>query len=136
MTAAAYAVVVNRLTSSSGNAAYCGSRVYPHNLPQNPILPSETYQVISAPREHAMGIDPGTVHARVQVDIYDSTYLGTVSGGKRVRDALSRWSGTATGVTVHDVFIDNERDAFVEQLVGGDRTAWRRSLDFIIHYEE
>jgi len=136
MTIAAYAPVVYRLTTATGNVSYCGNRVYPVLLPQEPVLPAQTYQIISTDREHAMGIDPGHVHARLQVDIYDTTYLGTVSGAKHVREALDRWRGLATGVVVQDIYVAGERDAYVEPLEGGGRTVWRRTMDFILHYEE
>lgn len=129
-------IVRNRLTLATGNSAYAAGRVYPVVLKQDTELPAETYQVITSVREHAMGADPGHVHARVQIDIYDRTYAGTASGGRHVRDALSRYNGTATGVVVQDVFVDNERDSFVENLEDADRRVWRRTLDFMIHFEE
>jgi len=136
----AYAVAVQVLTSTTGatgNVAYCNSRVYPGRLPQNATLPAEVYQIISVNREHAMNADPGHARARLQVDIYDDTYLGTASGSGHVRSALSRFSGTTTGgVHVFDIFTDNERDALPVQLEDGGRTVWRRSLDFIAHYQE
>lgn len=132
----AWRIVRNRLSIATGAGAYLDGRVYPVALPQKAKLPAATYQVITAEREHAMGADPGTVHARVQVDIYADSYISTASGRKRVKDAMSRFSGTASGVEVHDVYLDSERDAFIDQLEDGARTVWRRSLDFMLHYEE
>jgi len=132
----AWRIIRNRLTTATGADAYFDGRVYPVMLPQNAKLPAATYQVVTAPREHAMGADPGSVHARVQVDVYAESYLGTASGRKRATDALSRFAGTASGVTVHDIYIDNERDAFIDQLEDGRRKVWRRPLDFLVHYEE
>jgi hypothetical protein len=132
----AWRIIRNRLGTATGASAYFAGRVYPVVLPQGVKLPAATYQVVSAPREHAMGADPGTVHALVQVDVYADSYISTASGRRRVVDAVSRFAGTASGVTVHDVFLDNERDAFVDQLEDGRRTVWRRPLDFRVHYEE
>ncbi len=136
MTQPAYLPLLGRLTTTTGNVAYCASRVYPLVLPQDPTLPAETFQVISAQREHLMGGDPGEVHARVQVDIYDSTYAGTASGAKWVMESIDRFCGTASGVQVFDIFFDNEREAFVDKLEGADRRVWRRILDFQMHYKE
>lgn len=135
----AWRIVRNRLTSPgpTGAAAYTSDRVHPVVLPKDAMLPAVTYQVITAPREHAFGTrNEGTVHARVQFDIYASSYLGTASGRKRIADALDRFAGTASGVVVHDVFIENERETFVDQLEDGRRTVWRRSIDYMVHYEE
>lgn len=136
MTQYAGAVVVSRLETATGSSSYSGDRVYPVILPQDAALPAFTYQVITAPREHAMSVDEGTVHARVQVDVYDTTYLGTASGGKHARDALNRFRGTATGITVHEILLDNERDAFEDKLEGSERRVWRRSMDYLVHYVE
>jgi hypothetical protein len=105
-------------------------------LPQTPTLPAYTFTVLGGPREHAMGQDEGTVHARVQVDIYDTTYLGTASGSKWLREAVSRWTGTATGTTIHEIFVDDERDSWEERLEGADRIVYRKSIDLIVHYVE
>lgn len=132
----AWAVVEKRLTTATAAVAYASSRVYPLRLPQRPTLPAYVYQLVSAEREHAMGGDEGTVHARVQVDVYDETFLGTASGGKHARDALSRFAGTATGIRVYDVYVAGEREAFEEQLEDARRRVWRRPIDFVVHYVE
>ena len=131
-----YKVVENRLTTATGMVAYASDRAYPDTLPQNPVLPATTYQVIDVERVHAMGSDPGWVIALVQVDIFDETYLGTAQGGNNVRAALSRWSGTATGVQTDDIFLVGERDAVREELGDAQRRVWRRSMDFRIHHRE
>jgi len=133
---AAWKPMVKRLTTVTGAVAWGGSRVYPSVLPQNPTLPAYVYQQISGVREHAMGVDTGDVHARVQLDVYATSYLDTAEGGKHARDALSRWSGTATGTVVQTIFVENEIDGHEEQLEEADRTVWRRTLDFMVHYEE
>ena len=135
-THAAWQAVFDRLTTATGPLAYADGRVYPLRLTQRTPLPAYTFQVITTDREHAMGADPGHVHARVQVDVYDNDYRGTASGSRHARTALSRFRGTATGLVVDDVFVDNEREAFEEDLEDAERVMWRRTLDFIIHYRE
>lgn len=112
------------------------SRVYPSRLPQRPTLPAKTYEIIATDREHAMGADPGHVHARIQVDDYAETYDAAASGAADTRTALSRFIGTATGVQIDDVFADDERDLFEDGLEDDRRVVYRKSQDFVVHYRE
>lgn len=135
----AWQVVMDSMNTATETIRYAGDRLYPGRLPQRPGLPAITYQDIDIIREHAMHADPGDAMARVQVDIYDRTYLGTASGSARVRAVLSRTRGLTTtgGGKVYDVFADAERTTFVPQLEGVEAgPVWRRSLDFLVHYTE
>ena len=126
-----------RLVAHAGTTALVGTRVYPLRLPQGPTYPAIRYQVISAPREHAMGADTGTVHARVQVDCWATTYAGAKALAAQVILALSRWGGTSGGVVVEHVFLENEIDRFEpDPLIGGADGADRVLLDFMAHYTE
>lgn len=118
-----YTPVVLRLTTATSTVtAYCNSRVYPSVLPQDPVLPAITYQVIDRSRTHAMGSDPGDVHALVQVDVYDETYLGTASGARKVRNELSRFQGraiadsnTATSISSGEMLLEGATKVGVSQ---------------------
>lgn len=126
-----------RLTSHAGTSALIGSRVYPLRLPQGPTYPAVRYQVIGAPRVHAMGADTGQVDARVQVDSYAETYAGAQALAEQVRLALSRWEGTAGGVVVDHVFLADQRDLDEPTLVHhGEQGVYRVMTDFIAHYQE
>lgn len=126
-----------RLTGHAGTFALVKKRIYPLRIPQGPTYPAVRYQVIGAPRTHLMGADLGEVHARVQIDCYAQTYDGAHTLATQVRGALSRWEGTAGGVTVIHVFLDDERDIdepTIEQ--DGEKGVYRVMFDFIVHYEE
>lgn len=136
---AVWQLVMDEMNLATQTLKYCNQRIYPVRLPQRARLPSITYQEITLVREHAMGTDPGDVHARIQLDIYDKTYHGTASGSERVRSVLSRTSGlTSTGGgRVFDVFVDDERVSFVNQLEGVEAgPMWRRTIDLMVHYNE
>lgn len=133
---APWRIVRHRLTNATGAVGYAAGRVYPSVLPADPRLPAYTYETISTQREHAMQQEPGHVHARVQVDIYDDAFYGSASGALRAVEALDRYQGMATGIEVHGIFLANERDTVEEDLDDSERTVWRRTLDFMVHYQE
>lgn len=108
-----------------------GSRVYPLKLPQNPTLPAVTYHEISAGKVHAMGQDSNVVRVRVQLDSWAGSYSAVRSLATEVKAALSRFKGSAGGVTVQDVFENNEIE-FYES----DTQLHRVSHDFSFYVQE
>ena len=126
-----------RLKAHAGTFALVVARIYPLRLPQGATYPAVRYQVIGAPRVHAMGADTGEVFARVQVDCYAETYAAAHALSVQVRAALSRWSGTAGSVVVDSVFLDDERDLDEPTIEhAGDQGVYRVMLDFTVNYAE
>ena len=103
--------------------------VYPLVLPQDPTLPAVTYRVISTIRQHAFGADSSIIETRVQVDSWGKTYTEARALGDEVITALSRFSGTVSGVVVHDIALDNEQELFED-----DTDTRRISQDYIVFY--
>ena len=126
-----------RLAAHAGTAALVGTRIYALRLNQGVTYPAIRFQVIGSPRVHAMTADTGQVDARVQVDSYAETYEGAHAVAAQVRAALSRWGGTAGGVTVEHAFLDDERDLDEPTVtVNGDAGIYRVMQDFMVHYGE
>lgn len=106
--------------------------VYPAgNVPQNAVLPYLTYQLISEPREHAMGADPGIRQPRFQVSVWATGSTEARDIAVQVEAALSRFHGTVAGVLIQDVLKENETD------LGRDATTldYQRALDFVVWHE-
>ena len=109
-------------------------RFYLGLMQQDPAYPSCTYSQVSAPREALMGADPGIVHARYQVDCWDTTRIGARDLAKQVRACFQRWRGTVGGVVIFDTFIDDERDLPADLV--SNVALHRRMVDLLIHYAE
>lgn len=115
------------------------ARLFPVILPQDPIFPCLSYQIISGPRDYTQDGADGVVRFRVQCNLYGSTYAQV----KALRDALeSSVSGLhnqsfgSPSVKVKGVFITNERDTFeqaLSQLPPG--APYRKSVDLMITLE-
>lgn len=92
----ARAVAVAGLTALIGTAP---TRFYPVKAAQGSMLPYVTYQIISAPRVHAMTADPNA-QPRVQMDVWASTWASARLVRDQLLAAFDRWSGVSGGTTV------------------------------------
>lgn len=105
------AALVNRLEGYAGLTALVSTRIYPHRLPQTPTYPAVTYFLVTAlPRDSAMGVDVPIARKRFQFSAWGSTYLSAKNVCEQIRLALQRWSGTADGTTVYDIFVESQND--------------------------
>lgn len=84
-----------------------GKRVYPLYLPQAPTYPAISYfQVSCTPTLTMRGI--AFQRIRMQTDCWAETYADAQTLAQEVRSQLSWWSGTAGGVTVEKILLDDE----------------------------
>jgi len=120
--------IYTRLSGYSGLTAL--TNIYPGEVPQSITAPYVNFYKISAPREHAMGSDPGLVHSVYRFNIFHSVYESLVAISVQLNAALSRYSGTST-ITIHDIFLDNELDLYdvTEEI-------HHRITEFTIHHTE
>lgn len=111
------------------------ARIYPLLLPQAPVFPAITYQVISGPRDYTQDGADRVVTWRVQANCYGNDY----AEAKALRDAfdkdISGLYNRAFGsppVVVQGCFIDNERDFYEEALaVLPNGIPYRKTLDLL-----
>jgi hypothetical protein len=107
-------------------------RLYYVQAKQKSDTPYVVYQMISNPREHAMGADPGVAHPRFQFSIFAKTASEAKDVTLQVIACYSRWGGTFAGVEVLKSFLDNEQD------IGFDDTIelFQRTVDFNMSHRE
>lgn len=125
---------VTAITDIVGSGS--SARIYAPHLPQRVVLEAIAFRLISAPRVHAFGSDPGLVESRWQVDAWGKTYeeardLGDAIRGNGAGNAFSRFKGTLDSTVVQDVLLDNEIPTF-EDASG----SFRNMQDYMIWYEE
>lgn len=129
--------LVARAAAVAGLTALIGAqpnmRLYPADaVAQESTRPYLTYQLISGPRGHAMGSDPGTVTARFQFTCWadDSTSARGVTD--QLMAGFRRVRGTISGVVIDDILVENEQDLGRNQ----DTRYWQRVVDLIVRYRE
>ena len=122
-----------KLAATSGVTDIVGSspaRIFAGHLPDDEILESITFEKIGAEREHSFGSDPGVAAAQFEVVSYAAKKEEAKTLAVAVHAALSRWSGSQSGVTILESFLEDERDEFDEgtlmHMVTSDFTIWHR----------
>lgn len=129
-------VIRDRLNTHAGTIALVASRIYPVVLPQTPTYPAVTFSVVSSQRTEGVYSDPGMARVRFQITCWALTYDGVKSLAEQVRLALQRYgtsvSGTTiAGVTVYDIHMGSEADAYEPTL-----DAFAASIDFTVVHAE
>ena len=121
-----------------GVTTVTGDRIQPGFLPQAMTLPAITYTRISAFRPSLMGADSGLVRARYQIDCWADTHAAARQLREQVRIAVQRKRGVFAGVTVQDVFIEDDSTAFESEPAdaSGFGGRFRARIDIQLNYVE
>lgn len=120
------------LEAATGVTTHTSTRIYPGRVPQNPQRPYIVHWKISHPRTHAFGEDKALSFARHQVRSVGTTLASAEDVALAVKTALSRYDGTATGVVIQDILLDDENDAMYDPLLG----EYAIDQDYIVWHEE
>lgn len=121
--------IKTRLNAYTALTDLVSNRIYHKILPQNPVYPAVTYYVVSNTYDWAMGSDTGLQHARVQVSAFGADDSVAADAATQVKAALKRWTGTAAGVTVQAIFMENEFDFY-----DPETEDWQFIHDYMVHY--
>ncbi len=130
---------ITAVTNIVGTGA--NARITFEHLPPDPIYEAIVVKLVSAPREHASGSDPGIVRSRWQIDAWADTYekardLGDAIRGDNAGSALNRWGATLDGTKVDDAFLENELPFTEPQAGKPDEPLYRNMQDYMVHYKE
>lgn len=120
-----------RLVAAAPVTTLVAQRIYWVDRPQTAVLPSVTLQVITEDRpQHMAGLD-GMDVARVQIDVWGTSYGQVRPIAEAVIAALLP-ENTSNGIIFSRAFVDSVRDL-------GERTETqfihRASIDLIIHHK-
>ena len=121
-----------RLNGDSTLTGLLNGGIHAYTPKTTPARPYITYHLISlAERPHAMGSDPALVVDRYQVDIWADSYPTTITVSNEVMRLLSRWVGSAAGVSVNATYQVDRRDLYEDE-----PELFRRSIDFELAWYE
>lgn len=105
------------VTSAPAVAAIMGDRLYPVTFPQAPVYPAALYSVPSRLHAQHFGGSSNFRRARVQIDVFATTWAECIRLGDAVVSALDGFRGfvvTEEGedpVEVQGIFCTIDRDA-------------------------
>lgn len=121
------------LLADSNISNEISTRMFPLRLPQNTEFTAITYQVISGDSTYTQDGDSGLDRPRIQIDVWDPSYEKSVEVGNLVKDRLSGFKGTVSGIEIQGIFRDSWRD-LDDVLADGITKLYRRSQDFFVHH--
>lgn len=85
--------IISALGASGGLLSLISNRAYPVKLPQNPVLPAVTYQIISAVPTYSHDGDSNLDFTRVQFTVWATTFSGLKSVEEQLRTTLRSLPG-------------------------------------------
>ena len=103
------------------------NRVYPIKLPQSPVYPSLTYEIISTIPFRGLAGDSGLEQARARIHCWAETYTAAVDLATKVRTAVADFSGLMGTTTVRSTKFETWNDIFEDV-----PEVYRRVADFMI----
>jgi hypothetical protein len=122
------------LIADTAVLALVSTRVWPTILPQSPVLPAVTYQVISAFRRPTLTTTDNLPEKRVQIDAWGKTFEQAHAVAEAVRKAIDGFQGTmgsSPGVEVSGIHAESERVGYEP-----DSKLHRESRDYMIWARE
>jgi hypothetical protein len=103
-----------KLTGDTDISNLVGTRVYPSIAPQNATTPFIIYNETAQTFNNAMRVDPNISEPRYQVSSYSTSYSGSRTLSKFVKDNLRDFSGamgpSSEPITVQRIFMEFEMD--------------------------
>jgi len=117
------------VTTQASFTALAGTRLYPDKFPQDPTLPSVTYERISTPRDRT--IDGYTyAYPRIQFNIIGESNKICREIAEVLEDILDNFRGDIGTERVGAIFLDDERGFY-----DTEGKNYGREMDFIIWHK-
>jgi hypothetical protein len=119
-------------------AVLVGTRIYPVVLPEAPVYPAITYQIITGSSEYAMQGPSQLASPRFQIDLYAATSMALFTLKAALMETLSGFRGIVGSPPVHirGAFREMELDAYEQELERAGPKVWRKTLDFRVWHKE
>jgi hypothetical protein len=102
----------NRLINTPAVNNRVFGRIYPQVLPQNAVLPSLVYNLVSeAPSDNVSG-SAGLFSGTLQIDCWDKTVIEVERLAEVVRLSLMGYSGTHLNVIIKGIYLSQGFDGY------------------------
>lgn len=123
---------INEALYSYLSTALSNNRIYPDNLPQNPVLPAITYKCIATLRHHEFEKDSKLIDSTIQFTVWGTSRKAAKTLSTQLRKVLQDYSGMMSSVRVSAVLLLDESDDY-----DNETGQYRTDIDYkIIHDEE
>ena len=123
--------IYSLLSNDAPLTALVSDRIYPVVAEQGAINPLVVFNLVSEQPTNAMGVDINPVQSIIQIACYSDSGQEALAIKDAIKTLLQRYSGTAGGVVVQAIFLENQRADY-----DGTLKEHRRDLDFRVYFEE
>lgn len=113
-----------------------GNRIYPHLLPQNPVLPSIVYTPISTSYGKALRRQTGFVRQIVQFSVHNTTFGKARETGRILKAALQDFSGDMSEINIQATHILSDIITSGDTMTNYKIEEYINILEFIFEYME
>lgn len=129
--------IAQLVSAAPGVQALIGSpaRFYPVRLPDSPLFPCASYQLISAVPEYLLDGSQSIEIRRLQIDTWSggetkASYLDAKNVQAAIRAILEGYSGELPdGTRIAAIFVANATDIFEQ-----DALAYRAMTEYMVHF--
>jgi hypothetical protein len=124
----------------SGSPTLCAGRVYPRILPQSVLYPAISFFRVSTDRSQYRDVVTGRAgyaRPRMQVDVWALSQANATTIAQDIRLMLEGFSGTAAGLRIDMISIEDEGNADIEPDLGaGGVPIYGHRLDLFVYHPE
>jgi len=124
------------LTGDDSVNALVAARVYPQVMDEGAVLPAIVYHHLNTGREWVLDGPVNLTEPRFQVNCFAATYYQARDLANKVRLVLNGYSGTANGVKIWGIEIENEGDLLFESASATGLRRYGKRVDIRIHFRE
>ena len=127
--------IAQLVMGNSGVQALINTRFYPVLLPDDPVYPCASFQLISDVPDYLLNQSRATEVKRLQVDTWSggassASYLTSKNVQTAIRAALELFSGQLSeGTWVNSIQVANEVDGYEQ-----DARVYRTTTDYLIFF--
>lgn len=129
--------LMNRLRADQAVISLVGegvlARIYPNQLPANPVFPCVAYYRISSERPLRMGGHTGNTWARYQFSCFAKTYIEARALSEAIRKSLEFYS-TQTPVVIDLIQFESDYDTFLDES-NNDLNIYNCAADYFVKYQ-
>lgn len=111
-------------------------RIYPHILPQQPVLPSIVYTPITARYDNALQKHTGFVRQIVQFSIHHTSFGKARKVGRILKAVLQDFKGNMNGLNIQATHLINDLSSAGNTMTNYKIEEYVNILEFEFNYNE
>ncbi len=124
------------LLQNSALRTAVGDRIYPHILPQNPVLPAIVYIPVSTSYGNGLQRQTGFVRQIVQFSVHHTSFGKARQVGRIMKGVLQDFSGDMCGLNIQATHILTDLSTDGDTMTNFNTEDYINILEFIFEYME